>query len=69
MFSELGDLLAPRRRRIRSQLLAALQCIRAWMSAGVCLPNQSVCDTLSNSDINRLYSLDEWQASSDDDGN
>jgi hypothetical protein len=29
MFSELGDLLAPRRRKIRSQLLAALQCIRA----------------------------------------
>jgi hypothetical protein len=42
MFSELGDLLAPRRRRIGSQLLAALQCIRAWMSAGGCLPNQSV---------------------------
>jgi hypothetical protein len=29
LFSELGDLLEPRRRKIRAQLLAALQLIRS----------------------------------------
>jgi hypothetical protein len=34
MFSELGDLLTPQRRKISPQLLAALQCIRTWKSTG-----------------------------------
>ncbi|KAI1509635.1 Dimer-Tnp-hAT dimerization containing protein [Pyrenophora tritici-repentis] len=34
MFSELGDLLEPRRRKISSNLLAALQCIKSWRAAG-----------------------------------
>ncbi|RYN64908.1 hypothetical protein AA0119_g11475 [Alternaria tenuissima] len=34
LFSELGDLLEPKRRAIGSELLAALQLIRAWTRAG-----------------------------------
>ena len=34
MFSELGDLLEPRRRAISPQLLAAIQCVRRWLKAG-----------------------------------
>ncbi|KAF7574084.1 Dimer-Tnp-hAT domain containing protein [Pyrenophora tritici-repentis] len=34
MFSELGDLLEPRRRCIKPQLLAAIQCVRGWQRAG-----------------------------------
>jgi hypothetical protein len=34
LFSELGDLLEPRRRAIGSELLAALQLVRAWSKAG-----------------------------------
>ena len=34
LFSELGDLLEPRRRAIGSELLAALQLIRSWVRAG-----------------------------------
>ena len=34
LFSELGDLLEPKRRKIGSQLVAALQCIKAWHRAG-----------------------------------
>ena len=35
MFSELGDLLEPRRRHMGSGLLAALQCVRSWQKAGL----------------------------------
>lgn len=34
LFSELGDLLEPKRRAIGSELLAALQLVRAWIRAG-----------------------------------
>jgi hypothetical protein len=35
MFSELGDLLEPRRRAIQPQLLAAIQYERQWQKAGL----------------------------------
>jgi hypothetical protein len=34
MFNELGDLLEPRRRAIRAELLAAIQLVRSWVRAG-----------------------------------
>jgi hypothetical protein len=34
MFSELVDLLQPKRRKISSQLLVAIQSVRAWLRAG-----------------------------------
>lgn len=34
LFSELGDLLEPKRRGISSELLAALQLVRSWTKAG-----------------------------------
>jgi hypothetical protein len=58
MFSELGNLLAPRRRNIRSQLLAALQCIRSWMRDGKRLPVRA--PALSDDDLDRLYDLMSW---------
>jgi hypothetical protein len=58
MFSELGDLLAPRRRNIGSQLLAALQCIRSWMRDGKRLPARATA--LSDDDLERLYDLASW---------
>jgi hypothetical protein len=33
LFSELGDLLEPKRRAIGSELLAALQLVRSWIRA------------------------------------
>jgi hypothetical protein len=59
MFSELGDLLAPRRRNIGSQLLAALQCIRSWMRGGKRLPARATT-ALSDDDLERLYDLASW---------
>jgi hypothetical protein len=34
LFSELSDLLKPKRRAIGSELLAALQLVRSWVKAG-----------------------------------
>jgi hypothetical protein len=34
MFSELGDLLEPRRQGMSARLLAAIQCVRRWRRAG-----------------------------------
>jgi hypothetical protein len=35
LFSELGDLLEPRLRRLGPQLLAAIQCVRRWQRSGL----------------------------------
>jgi hypothetical protein len=64
MFSELGDLLAPRRHKIGSQLLAALQCIRAWIAAGLKLPTAAT-SRLSDHDLEQLYNLAAWEQPSD----
>jgi hypothetical protein len=56
MFSELGDLLEPRRRNLGPQLLAALQCIQAWIRIGMTTPGSSDA-VLNNSDLARLYNL------------
>ncbi|KAI1669706.1 Dimer-Tnp-hAT dimerization containing protein [Pyrenophora tritici-repentis] len=60
MFSDLGDLLEPRRRKIGAQLLAALQCIRAWMKVGVKVPPRTAEKRLTDDEIDHIYSLCEW---------
>jgi hypothetical protein len=35
LFSELGNLLEPRQRRLRSHLLGVIQCVRGWQRAGL----------------------------------
>jgi hypothetical protein len=60
MFSEVGDLLAPRQHCIGPQLLAALQCIWTWMSSGMRLPTASTT-MLNNDKLERLYSLTTWE--------
>jgi hypothetical protein len=41
LFSELGDLLEPRRRKIGAKLLAALQLIRSWVRRGFTIPKEA----------------------------
>ena len=48
MFSELGDLLEPRRRNISPQLLAAIQCVRRWRRT--CFSDGEVADKLPITD-------------------
>ena len=63
LFSELGDLLEPRRRAIGSELLAALQLVRAWSKAGFDTQYKSAEgedeDDLSDEDIVRDYNIEE----------
>ena len=65
VFSELGDLLEPRRRHIGAQLLAAVQAIRAWLKAGFNQPSESTASkqlaTLTDEEIDQLYVLCEWE--------
>jgi hypothetical protein len=59
MFSELGDLLQPRRRGISAKLLAAIQCVRRWQKAGFGPTNSSFLAG-TDADIDRLYDLCKW---------
>lgn len=59
MFSELGDLLQPRRRGISAKLLAAIQCVRRWQKAGF-RPTNSSFLAGTDADIDRLYDLCKW---------
>lgn len=65
VFSELGDLLEPRRRHMGAQLLAAIQAIRAWLKAGFNQPSESAAakqlSTLSDEEIDTLYGLCDWE--------
>ena len=58
VFSEVGDLLAPRRRNMGSQLLAALQCVRCWLKDGKEVP--PVAERILSDDLEWLYNLAEW---------
>ncbi|RAR12722.1 nonribosomal peptide synthase [Stemphylium lycopersici] len=56
LFSELGDLLEPKRRAISSKLLAALQLIRSWTRAGYTY-NAKRGDDDSGDELARKYSI------------
>ena len=61
MFSELSDLLEPRRRQISPQLLAAIQCVRRWHRAGFNQADDSAAAaTITNADIDAIYQLCDW---------
>lgn len=65
LFSELGDLLEPKRRAIGSELLAALQLIRSWTRAGFKTQyDNSVegnnSDDVSDEEIVQDYNIHEW---------
>ena len=75
LFSELGDLLEPKRRAIGSELLAALQLVRAWSKAGFDSKYTGAKSNggdegdegdggdegaLSDEDIVRDYNIQEW---------
>jgi hypothetical protein len=64
LFSELGDLLEPRRRKIGANLLAALQCVRRWMGAGLMDADDEINEsTLTDSAVDSLYGVCQWDNS------
>jgi hypothetical protein len=64
LFSELGDLLEPKRRAISSELLAAFQLIRAWTRAGY--DSRRVAsdgegdDDIDDDQLAREYDIRNW---------
>jgi hypothetical protein len=66
MFSELGDLLEPKRRGIGPQLLAAIQMVRAWRKAGFYLPLESDDDSeVTDAEIRQEFHIGGWDGLTD----
>ncbi|KAG9382691.1 Dimer-Tnp-hAT domain containing protein [Pyrenophora tritici-repentis] len=63
LFSELGDLLEPRRRSISPQLLAAIQCDRRWIRAGFGSGEVPVKEAISDEEIDAKYGVHKWDIS------
>jgi hypothetical protein len=63
MFSELSDLLEPKRRAIGSELLAAIQLVRSWIRAGFKLPTGETPDAaVTDNEIVQEYGICGWSA-------
>jgi hypothetical protein len=60
VFSELGDLLEPRRRNIKPQLLAAIQCVRRWQKAGLNSGEVVAKEATTDDQVELLYRLASW---------
>ncbi|KAI2484851.1 Dimer-Tnp-hAT domain containing protein [Pyrenophora tritici-repentis] len=61
MFSELGDLLEPRRRCIKPQLLAAIQCVRGWQRASFSVDGEAPIGVITDDEMELLYGLADWE--------
>jgi hypothetical protein len=59
LFSELGDLLEHRRRKIGAQLLAALQLIRSWAKRGFTIPEEAAA-AYTDEEMASKYRMDDW---------
>jgi hypothetical protein len=60
LFSELGDLLEPRRRCLGAQLLAAIQCVRRWQRAGLRADNVVEVEAADDDNLELLCGLATW---------
>ena len=62
LFSELGDLLEPRRRKIGSQLLAAIQCIRSWRDADFKPLSDYNSGDVTDAEVAAIYEICKWDS-------
>jgi hypothetical protein len=60
MFSELGDLLEPRRRGMKPQLLAAIQCVRRWQKASPWRRQGATKAARTRKEIELTYGVSTW---------
>ncbi|KAI2488465.1 Dimer-Tnp-hAT domain containing protein [Pyrenophora tritici-repentis] len=60
VFSELGDLLEPRRRKISPELLAAIHCSRRWRKAGFGSSEIDEKEQLTVEQLISKYHVDTW---------
>jgi hypothetical protein len=59
LFSELSDLLEPKRRKIGAKLLAVLQLIRSWVRRGFTV-DQEATNSYTDEEMDTLFGLDNW---------
>ena len=61
MFSELGDLLEPGRRKISSKLLAALNRVKYWAANGFETPKEQQTAAYTDDEIDLQYHVHDWE--------
>ena len=61
MFSETGDILEPQRRKLGSQLLAALVCVQRWDSAGFKLPSATAAAEYDDNKLTKEFGINKWE--------
>jgi hypothetical protein len=60
LFSKLGNLLELRRRAIKPQLLAAIQCVRRWQKAGLGDAKVAARVAITDDKMELLYDFKSW---------
>ena len=60
IFSELGNLLEPRQQGIQLRLLAAIQCVRRWRTAGLGDDKLNNRNSITDDEIEALYGVSAW---------
>jgi hypothetical protein len=65
MFSELGDLLKPKRWAIGSELLVAIQLVRLWSKAEFNQPPDGLNHDVTDEQLIKEYHVCEWETLTD----
>ena len=61
LFSGTGNILEPQRRKIGSQLLAALVCVQRWTRAGFKAPSATHAATYADDELIKEFGIDKWE--------
>jgi hypothetical protein len=61
VFSGTGRVMEPQRRKIGSELLAALICTQRWIKAGFQPPNAKAAATYDDDELNKQFEIDTWE--------
>lgn len=60
MFTNLGNLLEPKRRTISAELLAALKCVKEWRNYGIKTPAMAETERYTDAEIDAEFGLLNW---------
>lgn len=61
VFSETGDIMEPQRRKLGSQLLAALICVQRWDSAGFKPPSAAAAAEYDDNKLTKEFDINKWE--------
>ena len=60
MFTNLSDLLEPKRRKLSAELLAALKCVKEWQKYGIKTPAIAETERYTDAEIDAEFGLLDW---------